>query len=59
MVPCERSHRTPRNAKDCSGPAHSVRNRGEYEGNLQISERLVTDMVASAKRVLSALERLR
>jgi hypothetical protein len=37
---------------------HSVRNRGEYEGDLQISQRLVTDMVAAAKQVLSALDRL-
>lgn len=37
---------------------HSVRNRGEYEGDLQLSERLVTDMVAAAKEVLSALDRL-
>jgi hypothetical protein len=37
---------------------HQVRNRGEYEGDLILSERLVEDLVAAAKTVLEALDGL-
>jgi hypothetical protein len=37
--------------------AHSRRNRGEYEGDLQISERLVSDLVLAARKVLKELDR--
>ena len=37
---------------------HAIRNRGEYEGDLQVSERLVTDVVLAARKVLAALDRL-
>lgn len=35
--------------------AHDIRNRGEYEGDLHVDERLVTDLVAAAKTVQDAL----
>lgn len=34
---------------------HEVRNLGEYEGDLNINERLVADLIAAAKRVDEAL----
>jgi len=37
---------------------HSRRNRSEYEGDLDLNERLVADLVGAAKTVLAALDRL-
>ena len=37
--------------------AHSRRNRLEYEGDLQITERLVSDLVLAARKVLKELDR--
>lgn len=34
---------------------HEVRNLGEYEGDLNINERLVEDLISAAKRVAQAL----
>lgn len=34
---------------------HEVRNLGEYEGDLNINERLVTDLIMAVKRVADAL----
>jgi hypothetical protein len=34
---------------------HEVRNLGEYEGDLNINERLVTDLIVAVKRVADAL----
>ncbi len=36
--------------------AHDVRNRAEYEGLLDVDERLVDDMVAAATAVMQALQ---
>lgn len=38
--------------------AHSRRNRSEYEGDIDLSDRLVLDVVAAARRVLEELDRL-
>lgn len=38
---------------------HEVRNKGEYEGDLNINERLVTDLLAACRAVAEELERLR
>lgn len=38
--------------------AHSRRNRSEYEGDPDLNERLVTDLIAAAKEVLAELDRL-
>lgn len=35
---------------------HEVRNLGEYEGDLNINDRLVADLIAAAKRVAEALQ---
>lgn len=35
--------------------AHELRNLGEYEGDLSIDERIVTDLVAAASKVSMAL----
>lgn len=35
---------------------HDVRNLGEYEGDLNINERLVEDLIAVTKRVVEALQ---
>jgi hypothetical protein len=35
--------------------AHEIRNRGEYEGDLHVDERLVIDLVAAARTVQEAL----
>ncbi len=35
---------------------HKVRNQGEYEGFLNVDERLVTDLIAATTKVLDALE---
>jgi hypothetical protein len=37
---------------------HSVRNLGEYEGDLNIDERLVTDLIAACQRVAAKLDSL-
>lgn len=37
--------------------AHRVRNTGEYEGFLDVDERLLADVIGAARRVLDALER--
>ena len=34
---------------------HDVRNRGEYEGDLQITERLVTDLIEATGKVADKL----
>jgi hypothetical protein len=36
--------------------AHQLRNLGEYEGDLNIDERIVTDLVDACRRVAAALE---
>lgn len=38
--------------------AHQVRNQGEYEGDLNIDERLVSDLVTACTKVIEALDRL-
>lgn len=37
---------------------HEMRNLGEYEGDLNVDERLVTDLIAACKVVAAALEKL-
>lgn len=37
---------------------HNLRNRGEYEGLLEVSERLVLDLIHAAEAVLGGLEKL-
>ena len=37
---------------------HDVRNRGEYEGELDVDERLVADLMAACQAVASALDGL-
>jgi hypothetical protein len=37
---------------------HDVRNRGEYEGDLYVDERLVTDVIQACKVVATTLDRL-
>ncbi len=37
---------------------HDVRNLGEYEGDLNIDERLVTDLITACREVAAAVERL-
>lgn len=36
---------------------HEVRNLGEYEGDLDINERLVADLIAATRRVAEALQK--
>lgn len=36
---------------------HQVRNASEYEGAMDVDDRLVTDMIAAARVVLEALDR--
>lgn len=36
---------------------HEVRNLGEYEGDLNINERLVTDLISATRRVAVALSK--
>ena len=36
---------------------HEVRNLGEYEGDLNINERLVEDLITAAKRVGETLQK--
>ncbi len=38
---------------------HEVRNLGEYEGDLNIDDRLLTDLLAASKAVAAALEKLK
>jgi hypothetical protein len=38
--------------------AHQVRNQGEYEGDLNVDERLVADLVTACTKVIEALDRL-
>ncbi len=37
---------------------HKVRNQGEYEGFLNVDERLIADLIAAATTVLETLEAL-
>lgn len=37
--------------------AHSRRNRSEYEGDLNLPERLLDDVIAAARKVLAELDR--
>ena len=37
---------------------HNLRNRGEYEGFLDVSERLVLDLIQAAEKVLMELKKL-
>lgn len=37
---------------------HEVRNLGEYEGDLNVDERLVTDLIKAGQAVAAALEKL-
>jgi hypothetical protein len=37
---------------------HKVRNQGEYEGFLNVDERLIADLIAAATTVLKTLEAL-
>lgn len=37
---------------------HDLRNRSEYEGDLDIDERLVTDLVGACRAVATAIEQL-
>jgi hypothetical protein len=37
---------------------HDVRNRGEYEGDLNVDDRLVKDLVIACKTVARAIEKL-
>jgi hypothetical protein len=37
---------------------HDVRNTGEYEGFLNVDERLIADLIAATQAVLSAIDRL-
>ncbi len=38
--------------------AHDTRNLGEYEGDLNVDERLVTDLVVAAQTVATAVQQL-
>lgn len=38
--------------------AHDTRNLGEYEGDLNVDERFVTDLVAAVQTVASAIQQL-
>ena len=37
---------------------HDVRNRGEYEGDLYVDERLLTDLIVACRTVAAALDKL-
>ena len=37
---------------------HEVRNLGEYEGDLNVDERIVSDLITACKAVATALEKL-
>jgi len=38
--------------------AHDMRNLGEYEGDLNVDERFVTDLVTAAQAVAAAIEKM-
>lgn len=38
--------------------AHEIRNRGEYEGDLEVDERIVKDLTAAGGKVAAALGKL-
>ena len=37
---------------------HDLRNRGEYEGELEVDEQLIADLITASKKVASALSKL-
>jgi hypothetical protein len=37
---------------------HDLRNRGEYEGDLYVDERLLTDLIDACKTVAAVLQKL-
>lgn len=37
---------------------HQIRNQGEYEGDLNVDERIVGDMISACRAVATALDRL-
>jgi hypothetical protein len=37
---------------------HDVRNRGEYEGDLGVDERLLADLITACRTVAAALDKL-
>ena len=37
---------------------HEVRNLGEYDGDLNVDERLLTDLIAACKAVAAALDKV-
>jgi hypothetical protein len=37
---------------------HDIRNRGEYEGDLEIDERLLAELIAACKTIVAALNKL-
>ena len=37
---------------------HDLRNRGEYEGDLEMDERLLGELIAACKTVVAALNKL-
>jgi hypothetical protein len=37
---------------------HDLRNRGEYEGDLYVDERLLADLIGACKAVAAALRKL-
>jgi hypothetical protein len=37
---------------------HEVRNRGEYEGDLYVDERLLADLIQACKAVAASLDKL-
>lgn len=39
--------------------AHDLRNRGEYEGDLHVDERLLSDLIEACKAVAARLDTLR
>jgi hypothetical protein len=38
--------------------SHDIRNRGEYEGDLDVDERLLTDVIVACEAVMRALDAL-
>jgi hypothetical protein len=38
--------------------SHDLRNRTEYEGALDVTDRLLADLLAACRRVASAIEKL-
>ncbi len=51
------THRTP-SVWRVLNKCHKVRNQGEYEGFLNINERLIADLIAATTMVLVTLEAL-